>query len=92
VEVLPKAEHPPGAVGVEAHAQVAGRQLAVVALELVAGVAVQDVDREVLAPLAPHDGGRVPLHHEDDLLQVLRDRAQPRVVVVGVLPRRASAA
>ena len=85
LKIFAQTKRPPRAIGIEAHAQVAGDELAVVAFEFIARRAVDEIHAERLAPVGAPFRFVEALHGEEQLLDVLRDRAQPRVVFGGVL-------
>ena len=90
MEILAQAERAPRAVVVEADAQISRDELAVVALQFVAGRAVDDVHAEMFAPVAVPLRLVIAFDDEDEFLDVLRHAGQPGVVFrrVIVLVRR----
>jgi hypothetical protein len=74
----PNVRHAPSAS--KADAQIRGDELAVVALQLVAGRAVDDVHAEMVAPVAAPFRLVIALHDEDEFLDVLRHAGEPGVV------------
>ena len=75
-------------LGHQADAQVGADELAVAVLQLVAGEAVDHVHAEVAAPVVAPLRLVEPLDDEDDRVDVVGDRRQPGVVLVGVVRRR----
>jgi hypothetical protein len=80
VVVLAESEGAPSAVGFETHAEVVGGEFAVVELELVGGLAVDDIDAELVAPVVPPFGLVKAFEDEDEFLDVLREAAHPLIV------------
>ena len=87
-EVGAQGEQPPGAVGLEAHAQHIDLDGVAVQAQGVALAAVHHAHGEVAAPVGAPLGAVVALDREDELLDVGRDGLQEGVVLVGVHVRR----
>jgi len=87
-EILAQLEDAPGAVLLEADAQVGADQLAIIDLELVAGLAVDEVDREMAAPVRAPFGPAHALDDESHRQDAVGKTVQPGVVVVGEVGRR----
>src|ERR1017187_6047786 len=88
MKILPQTKRAPRAIVLKPKPQVIGHQFAVVELQLVAGLAVDNVHTEVLTPAIVHLWLVVALHDENQFLDVLRDGSQPLIVLRGVLVRR----
>ena len=79
MKILAQAERAPRAVGFKTHAQARRHERFVVALQFVAGNAVDDVHGEMTAPVVAPCGLVIALHDEDQFLDVLRDGLDPGV-------------
>ena len=88
MEVVTQAEDAPRVVLAEADAQRVDDQLAAVEFQRVPLPAVDHVDRVVLAPVVAPFRAMEAFDDEDEFLDVLRNRAQPLVVLVVVFARR----
>ena len=87
-EIGPELVDAPGAIAIEADAEVVTDELLIVELEFVAEEAVDAIDGEVLAPVVAPFGAVVALDGEDELADGLGELADPVVVLVGVFGRR----
>src|SRR4051812_5162204 len=87
MEVLAQPEYAPGTIGFETNPEIIGDQLAVFALQFVAGRTVNHVHAEMLAPILPPFGFVKALHHENEFLDVLWDGGEPLIIFRGVLAR-----
>ena len=80
MKIFSQTERAPRAVLIEADAEPGGDEHLGVELQLIAGLAVDDVHAELLAPIRAPVRLEVAFHHENKLLDVLRDGLEPRVV------------
>ncbi len=80
MKILAQAESAPGTVGVETHAQIRGHEFAVVALQLVALRAVDDVHAEMVAPVISPFRFEIAFDDENKFLDVLRHAREPGVI------------
>ncbi len=83
-EILAQLVHAPRTVRLDPDAQKTRHQPPPVVLELVPGIAVHHVDREMLAPVSAPLRAVKTLDHEHQRADVLRNAFQPLVVVLGV--------
>ena len=80
-EIFAQPEGAPRVLRVEADAQEIGHQFAAVEAQLVGRQAVDRIDTEILPPMLAPIRAVEPFEHVDQLLDVLRDRLEPRIVL-----------
>jgi len=73
MKILAQPKDAPGPIGVVAHAQKIGNQLAPVALQFIAGRAIDNIDAEMVAPMSAPRRFVEALDHEE---QFQKDTAE----------------
>ena len=85
-EVLPQSKCPPKALISEADTKILGHQFLLFVLQLFTGKAVNRIDREKLAPILLPGRFVKTFDREHQILDVHRDRPEPIVVFLRVIP------
>ena len=85
MKVFAQPKNAPGPVGLVAHAEKIGNQPAPVALQFIAGRAVDNVHAEMVAPMVAPGKFVEALDHKKQFQNILRNRPEPLVELVRVV-------